>query len=157
MKKLKKKTRVNALVTELKRVNKPSTTQSDNDTSICLFPKKQVFIPSSILTRLLRAICIKENITISKLRNSIKLYNYKNGRPSNKHSSDRSNLHAGISSDSVTYNRSIELLHHVLGYDVDITFHLTKDGVTKDYRESEVVKEIAEELNREQHGKQRIN
>lgn len=110
--------------------------------SRCLFRVEDVFKTPNMLSRLVRGIVIKENITVVQLEDALREGIIRAGRKTKDLHSDKMNLVSAVSREAVSFNKAFELLSTVLGYDMSITIHLTKDGVTRNYNFEQVCDEM---------------
>lgn len=145
---------------ELNRAIKSAKTpETAPKTSAKLFKPKDVFKTDNKLTRLLWGLCILRGITVWDLDVGLRKRIRTKSWPKSKFSPDKTNIGSAMTKDSVTFNKVIELLEDILGYDVDISIHLTdkSDGSTSTYRQSEVVRAMADLINAPPKTKKRGN
>lgn len=130
---------LNELKSAVKNSNKPIIGNKSHGTR-CVFLVKDVFKTQNMLSRLLRGIAIKENITIDLIKSCVRQAMVRTGRQQEKNSSydDSTNIISAITRNAVSFNKCFELLSTILGYEVDLTIHLTKDGVRRSYNYKEV-------------------
>jgi hypothetical protein len=93
-----------------------------------------------------RGIVVKENITIRQLEDALRQGIIRSGRRTKDLHSDKMNLVSAVSREAVSFNKAFELFSTVLGYDVNITVTLTKDGVKHSYDYEEVCDEMRKRL-----------
>ncbi len=134
---------------ELKQaVKNTAISASPRRKSICLFQPVDVFKTENILSRLLRGICVAENITLADVELGLldKLRRKKRSRK--KLRSDMTNIGTAITKDAVTFNKVHELLTEILGKKIDISIHVTgQDGQEHTYRQRDIVNEMAYVIN----------
>jgi hypothetical protein len=115
----------------------------------CIFTVADFFKTKNMLSKLLCGIILKERITLSQVENCLRMAIIKAGRKLNELSQDKGNLIKAISGESVSFNKVVQLLVTTLGYDMDITITLTKDGVARKYTYSELAVEMKQRFKKE--------
>lgn len=116
-----------------------------------LFDIEDVFKTNNMLSRLLRGIVVFEKITMDELEDAIRSLLIRTGRPSKCYHSDKENMVAAISRTAVSFNKTQEFLCTMLGYKMNISITLSKEGETPrvyDYEKvcNEIRQKMAEEL-----------
>ena len=108
-----------------------------------VFTKEDVTLTTNMLSKLMRAIFVKEKISSDELKYKQRIYLIEKDMASEIDSGTfltaKTNLIAALSRPRVTFVKLYEALVEILGYSMDITIHLTRDGKTTNYRYSELM------------------
>lgn len=138
------KDHVHTLLEQLKNTNVFSTKQKKQSRGTLMFNYDDVLNKTdNVLSRLMRAIFIKENITLQELELKQRVFMTKNHDDPSNFSTARSNLVSSLCRQAVTWNRFMEALT-ILGYKVDIKIYLHRDDTVKKYKYSSLMQEISQ-------------
>ena len=104
-----------------------------------VFTEEDIFKTDNILSRLMRAVFVKEKITIQEITFKQREFLIAMDTDPAKFSTARTNLIAALCRTSVSFNKFYEAIVNILGYKMDITITLTKNGESKSFTYSEIV------------------
>lgn len=118
--------------------------ESDRITGgVPVFTEEDVFKSRNMLSQIMRAIFIKEKINIQDLGSKQRTYLISSEIDPSKFSTAKTNLLAALARPAVSFNKFYETIVNILGYTMDISITLSKDGVEKKYVYSKLIPEIA--------------
>lgn len=123
--------------------NSPTINDGDgnaDNTGDMVFEPHHVWATNSMFGQLVRMIFCEERITVRRFRKAVLNTYLKHGRPLKIATSQQSNLLKAIVRQRPTIYKFKEIISDILGYDIDITISLTRNGVTKHYSYKKLIK-----------------
>ena len=93
-----------------------------------IFVKEDVFAATDKLTRLIRYIFVKLNITNEQLTELYREYSYNMSELPSRFSSNVSNLKSSLMRDSVSFKTVYRAIELVLGYEIRLDIKLQRPG-----------------------------
>jgi hypothetical protein len=97
----------------------------------------------NMLSQLFRAIMLKEKVTVQEISHKQRITLSRLNVDPAKFPTAKTNLIAALARPAVSFNKFYEAIVNILGYKMDLTIHLEKDGVKRDYRYSELMAEMS--------------
>lgn len=132
--------------------NSPTLDENSTDnTGEPLFKPHHVWATSNSFGQLVRMIFCEEGITVRMFRTAIMKTYLKHGRPQRIATSQQSNLFKAITRKRPTFYKFKEIICDILGYDMDITITLTKNGKTKSYNYKKLLKKYMKMKHADKH------
>ncbi len=108
-----------------------------------VFIVADIFKTNNMLSRIVRAMCVKEHISIQDLANKQREYLSRMEVDPASFSTAKTNMIAALGRPAISFNKFFEVFVGILGYKMDIGITLTKDGSSRTYKYSELMPEFA--------------
>ena len=124
---------------------------SDN-TGELMFSPHHVWATNSMFGQLVRMIFCEEKITLRMFRRAVLKTYLEHGKPQKIATSQQSNLLKAITRPRPTIYKFKEIICGILGYDIDITISLTKNGKTSHYSYRNLIKKYMRIKREEERG-----
>lgn len=108
-----------------------------------LFAPADINKSDNILTKLVRGICILKGWKVNDLESRLVEQIHRKGRSMTSLSTDRNNMMQALTRDSVSFNKVVQLLTTIFGYDVSLTLILTdREGNREEFNYEDVCDKV---------------